>query len=178
VSTQRPGQRIGRVMLVLAWGAGLLLATHFFGEWQESRENPNQAPQSRHAENYVEVQLAGDGRGHFIASGQINEQPVSFLLDTGATDVAIPQAVAERLGLERGEAVGLMTANGRSEGYRTRLRSLRVGDIVLEDVRALVAPGFDGERILLGMSALRQLEFTQRDGTLVLRRYTPNRTQE
>lgn len=55
---------------------------------------------------------------------------------------------------------------------RTRLDSLQLGDIVLRDVRALVVPGLGGEQVLLGMSALKQLEFTQRGGTLLLRQTT------
>ena len=68
-----------------------------------------------------------------------------------------------------GLPVTLSTANGRSQGYRTHLDRLKLGDIVLQDVRALVAPGLGGEQVLLGMSALKQLEFTQRNGTLLLR---------
>ncbi|MGH8354419.1 MAG: retropepsin-like aspartic protease family protein [Pseudomonas sp.] len=172
MSEQSPGRRAGRVMLVLAWGAGLLLATRFFGQWEEARHNPNQAPASQRGAGYIEVRLAGNGQGHFVSSGRINGQEVRFLLDTGATDVAVPGALAERLGLERGLPVSLNTANGRSTGYRTQLQSLQLGEIVLQDVRALVAPGMDGDEVLLGMSALKQLEFTQRDGTLVLRQNT------
>ncbi len=156
-------------MLVLAWGAGLLLATHFFGRWENEQRNPNQVPASSRGEGYIEVRLAGNGQGHFLSSGQINGQAVLFLLDTGATDVAVPAELAKRLGLKRGAPVTLNTANGRSTGYRTHLERLQLGDIVLQDVRALVAPGMDGDEVLLGMSALKQLEFTQRDGTLVLR---------
>ena len=94
------------------------------------------------------------------------------MLDTGATDVAIPQELAERLKLEKGPGVRLSTANGLSEGYRTRIDRLQLGDIVLRDVRALVAPGLGGTQVLLGMSALKQLEFSQKGGTLVLRQST------
>ena len=66
-------------------------------------------------------------------------------------------------------SVILSTANVRSEGYRTQLDRLQLGDIVLRDVRAIVAPGLGGDQVLLGMSALKQLEFTQRSGTLLLR---------
>ncbi|WP_346427727.1 retropepsin-like aspartic protease family protein, partial [Pseudomonas aeruginosa] len=53
-----------------------------------------------------------------------------------------------------------------------RLDQLQLGDIRLSGVAALIAPGMDGDEVLLGMSALKQLEFTQRDGTLVLRQNT------
>ena len=111
-------------------------------------------------------------QGHFVASGQINGQPVDFMLDTGATDVAIPAEMAERLKLEQGFGVTLSTANGRTEGYRTRVDRLQLGDIVLRDVRAIVVPGLDGQQVLLGMSALNKLEFTQRGGTMLLRQTT------
>ena len=172
MSQQAPGKRAGRVLLILAWCAGLFLATRFFGEWEARRENPNSAVTSQQGAGYIEVKLVSNGQGHFVASGQINGQPATFMLDTGATDVAIPVALAERLGLEKGAPVTLSTANGRSQGYRTRLERLHLGDIVLRDVRALIAPGLDGEQVLLGMSALKQLEFTQRGGTMLLRQTT------
>lgn len=172
MSTQPPGKRAGRVLLVLAWGAGLFLATRFFGAWEQRQENPNAVVSSQQGDGFIEVQLQGNAQGHFVATGQINGQAVQFMLDTGATDVAIPSAVAERLGLARGVPVTVSTANGRSEGYRTRLDSVRLGAIELRDVRALVAPGLDGEQVLLGMSALKKLEFTQRGGTMLLRQTT------
>lgn len=167
--SQAPGKRAGRVMLVLAWVAGLFLATRFFGDWEQRQANPNSQISSQHGDGYVEVRLLGNGQGHFVADGLINGQAVHFLLDTGATDVAIPESLARQFSLERGAPVTLSTANGRTEGYRTRLDSLQLGDILLRDVRALVVPGLDGEQVLLGMSALKRLEFTQRGGTLLLR---------
>ncbi|QLF93107.1 TIGR02281 family clan AA aspartic protease [Pseudomonas sp. ABC1] len=169
------GSRIGRIMMLLAWGLGLWLAVRFFADWEASQVNPNSQPLSRIEGGEIEVQLAGNAQGHFVASGRINGQPVVFLLDTGATDVAIPAELIERLGLEKGAPLQLQTANGRTTGYRTVLKRLEIGDIVLHDVRALVAPGFDSEQILLGMSALKQLEFTQRAGTLVLRQHATDR---
>ncbi|WP_422420702.1 retropepsin-like aspartic protease family protein [Pseudomonas sp. GZD-222] len=167
--SQPPGKRAGRVLLVLAWAAGLFLATRFFGDWEQRQANPNTQVRSEHGEGFIEVQLAGNGQGHFVADGQINGQAVHFLLDTGATDVAIPERLGAKLDLQRGTPVMLSTANGRTQGYRTRLDTLQLGDILLRDVRALVVPGLDGDQVLLGMSALKQLEFTQRSGTLLLR---------
>ncbi len=171
--TQPAGHRAGRVMLVLAWAAGLFLATRFFADWEQARNNPNQHPVSVVQGERVEVRLAGNAQGHFVADGSINGQPVTFLLDTGATDVAIPLQLGERLGLPHGAPIALQTANGQATGYRTLLDSLRLGDILLRQVRAIVVPGFDGDQVLLGMSALKQLEFTQRGGTLVLRQDIP-----
>lgn len=159
-------------MWVLFWGAGLLLATHFFGGWEDRQRNPNQTPQSVHGEGFVEVSLASSRQGHYVVNGQIDGQDVTFLLDTGATQVAIPSQVAHDLGLQAGAPVQIRTANGLATAHRTRLERLQLGDIVLHDVSALIAPGMDGDEILLGMSALKQLEFSQKGGTLVLRQST------
>ena len=172
MSQQTPGKRAGRVLMVLAWCAALFLATRFFGQWEERQQNPNVVVSSELGDGFVEVKLIGNGQGHFVASGHINGQPVNFMLDTGATDVAIPAQMAERLKLEQGFGVTLSTANGRTEGYRTRVDRLQLGDIVLRDVRAIVVPGLDGDQVLLGMSALNKLEFTQRGGTMLLRQTT------
>ncbi|MBB2495321.1 retropepsin-like aspartic protease family protein [Aquipseudomonas ullengensis] len=170
--TPPAGQRAGRVMLICAWIAALALATYWFGNWEERRANPNQQPQSMHGEGFIEVRLASGRGGHYLLDGQIDGQTVTFLLDTGASAVAIPADLAKRLGLTRGAPVTLKTANGLSTGYRTHLTSLQLGEIQLHDVAALITPGMDGDEVLLGMSALKQLEFTQRDGTLVLRQTT------
>jgi aspartyl protease family protein len=172
MSRQPPGKRAGRVLMVLAWCAALFLATRFFGQWEARQQNPNVAVNSEQGEGFIEVKLVSNGQGHFVASGHINGQPVDFMLDTGATDVSIPASLAERLKLEKGFGVTLSTANGLSEGYRTRIDRLQLGDIVLRDVRALVAPGLHGDQVLLGMSALNKLEFTQRGGTMLLRQTT------
>jgi aspartyl protease family protein len=172
VSQQTPGKRAGRVFMVLAWCAALFLATRFFGQWEARQQNPNTVISSEQGEGFIEVKLASNTQGHFVASGQINGQPVDFMLDTGATDVSIPAELAERLKLEKGFGVTLSTANGRTQGYRTRIDRLQLGDIVLRDVRALVVPGLDGKQVLLGMSALNKLEFTQRGGTMLLRQTT------
>ncbi|WP_438866080.1 retropepsin-like aspartic protease family protein [Pseudomonas abieticivorans] len=172
MSSPVPGRRAGRFFFLLAWIAGLYLATRFFAGWEQREENPNQVVGSQHGQGYVEVNLLSNRQGHFVADGRVNGQKVQFMVDTGATFVAVPEPVARRLELERGMPVALNTANGRTQGYQTQLASLQLGDITLKGVRAVVMPGLDDEQILLGMSALKQLEFTQRGGNLLLRQTT------
>ena len=74
--------------------------------------------------------------------------------------------------MQPGAPIIISTANGRAKAHRTELNRLQLGDIVLKDVAALIAPGMGGDEVLLGMSALKQLEFTQRDGSLMLRQST------
>ena len=156
-------------MLLVAWVVAMGLATWLFGNWQSARDNPNQQPQSLHGNDYIELRLASGRGGHYLLNGQINARPVTFLLDTGATAVSIPAELAHDLQLKRGAPLQLSTANGTVTGWRTRLASLQLGDIRLHEVAAIIVPNMGDQQVLLGMSALKQLEFTQRDGTLVLR---------
>jgi aspartyl protease family protein len=98
-------------------------------------------------------------------------QWVRFILDTGATGVAVPDAVAQRLGLQRGRAFRTQTANGTGTSYAARLDSVSVGGIELQDVPAGITPGLQVDQVLLGMSFLKHIEFTQRGDTLTLRQY-------
>ena len=172
MSQQAPGKGMGRIFMIVAWCAGLYLATQFFGRWEQRQQNPNTEVTSQQGEGYIEVKLQANVQGHFVANGRLNNVPVEFLLDTGATDVAVPLDLARQLALPRGAAVTLNTANGRVQGYRTQIDRLQLGAIVLRDVRAVAVPGLEGEQVLLGMSALNKLEFTQRDGTMLLRQTT------
>ncbi len=114
------------------------------------------------------VVLEQDRNGHYEAQGTINGQPVSFLVDTGATDVSMPESAARALGLEFGPRVTVMTAAGPSEAWVTRLDEVTVGGIRRANVRATITSGnFDG--ILLGMSFLKHYSLQQQDGRLVIR---------
>ena len=117
-----------------------------------------------------EVVLQRNRQGHYLADGLINGRVTTFLVDTGATDVALPQDLANRLNLPRlGRALS-RTANGTVEVQRTRLDSVQLGALRLHDVRATILPGMAGDTpVLLGMSFLKHLELVQKDGYLTLR---------
>ena len=83
---------------------------------------------------------------------------MTFLLDTGATSVALPLALGRELGLKRGAAVTLQTANGAAPGYQTRLARVRLGPLELTDVGAVMSDGLDADFVLLGMSFLKRVE--------------------
>ena len=87
------------------------------------------------------IVLNADSRGHFLTPGAINGRPVSFMLDTGATTVALSAADATRIGIDfqKGTPVMMNTANGVAQGYRLRLSSVRVGDVEVYDVEAIVS---------------------------------------
>lgn len=105
--------------------------------------------------------------GHYFAEGLINGQPVAFLVDTGATDVAISEREARRLGLEFGPRITVMTAAGPAPAWMTRLDRVQVGGLSVDNVRASITPGL-GDQALLGMSFLRHFSLRQEDGRLVI----------
>ena len=119
------------------------------------------------------VTLAADLAGHFYADGQVNGGSVRFLVDTGATMVALPAKIADRLGIEyeKGQRGLIQTANGPTVAYRIKLDEVRLGGIALQNVDAVVIAHGLGIA-LLGMSFLNRVEM-QRDGqSMVLtRRY-------
>jgi aspartyl protease family protein len=161
-----PHRRSGTVMIAIAWLLALGGGWWYFDGWVARQNNPNQSLQS---DAPGEVVLVRNRYGHYVADGQINGTPVTFMLDTGATDVALPAELANRLGLRRGAAVMMMTANGQALAYQTRLDSVRLGPIVLHDVAASFGDGIGDDTVLMGMSFLKRLEFSQRDGKLILR---------
>jgi aspartyl protease family protein len=167
-----PHKKSGKFMLYIAWIIALGLLTLFFRPIEERQFNPNTSPSSRSDGAIKEVQLSRNRYGHYITSGLINNKAVVFLVDTGASEVSIPQNVAQKLGLKPGMALPRGTANGTIEVYMTELDQLQIGDIELYDLRASINPHMDGETILLDMSALREIEFRQRGSVLTLTQFT------
>lgn len=169
---QKPAeQRIGRGMLTIGWVLAFVVATLLIQRWQDKRHNPNAMPEASSANGVNQVVLQRNPQHHYLTDGTINGIPVTFLLDTGATAVAIPYALASKLGLKRGAEGLANTANGTTTIYRTNIDTLKLGSITLYDVDASITKGFKGDEILLGMSALKNVEFTHRNGTLILKQY-------
>ena len=164
--------RINVIMQTLAWLSFMVLGVLFFGDQLEAQYNPNRSVETRQNADTTEVRLRRNRLGHYVTAGTINDRPVNFLLDTGATGVAIGTAVANELGLKRGRRIATRTANGIAASYLTTLDTVSVGGISVRNVDATIAPGLRGEEILLGMSFLKNIEFAQRDDTLILRQYS------
>ncbi len=122
-----------------------------------------------------EVVLEPTLNGHFMAEGEINGEPVVFLVDTGATSVSFSRSLAEEIGIHRGNldfTASSRTANGIVAVARITLDSVEVGPIEIDDVRASVrnVESSGPEAVLLGMSFLSRLEgYEVRDGKFVMR---------
>ncbi len=162
----------GGVMIVAAWVLVLGILTAYFSGWLDQRDNPNQmVAGATTADGVREVLLKQNRWGHYVATGKINGIPVRFLLDTGATNVSVPERVAKKLKLKAGHPQTVETANGSITTFFTLLDQVNLGTIQLNDVRAHINPYMDSDEVLLGMSFLRHLELVQRDGNLTLRQY-------
>jgi aspartyl protease family protein len=120
------------------------------------------------ASDRASVTLAADSRGHFVAEGAVNGVPVRFLVDTGATLIALPAADAQRLGIDyrKGERGMVQTAGGPAAAYRVRLDTVKLGAIELNGVEGMVIEQGLGIA-LLGMSFLNRVEM-KRDGQMMM----------
>lgn len=159
----------GKPFMFIAWGLAIAMLVWFFEDKLQQQFNPNSQVQSHVDNGQVTVMLEQNRMGHYVARGKVNGQSVTFLLDTGATLVAIPEGLAQKLGLRKGRQGMSQTANGRVITYRTEIDRLQLGDIQLSNVAASITPGMDGDVILLGMSALKEFELMQKGDTLTLR---------
>ena len=115
------------------------------------------------------VVLTADARGHFLPTGSINGTTVRFLVDTGASMISIGANDARRIGIDpgKGERGITSTANGQAVVSRVKLNTVRVGDIVLHNVDALVHQN-DLPVTLLGMSFLNRMEMQRNGDTMTL----------
>jgi aspartyl protease family protein len=157
-------------MFVLFWVTVGIMATLYFSGLLDTRRNPNQnlvlVPS---ADGSTEVSLQRNRQGHYLATGLINGVEVEFLVDTGATYVALPASVANKLALKKGIPSTSHTAGGIVQTWLVELDSVQLGPIVRHKVRASVVPDMPGEGVLLGMSFLSDLELSQRGDTLIIR---------
>ncbi len=161
-------------MIAAAWILLLLLLTAVFNGLLEQQRNPNQMVETRMTDGGVlETTLKRNRQGHYVATGKINGTLVEFLMDTGATTISIPTGVANRLDLEVGPSAPVYTANGTIYVRLTRLDEVQLGSVKLRQVSANINPHMGGDSVLLGMSFLRDLEFSQRGDTLTIRQYGP-----
>jgi aspartyl protease family protein len=168
---KNPDSRLGQRML---WLAALGLLGGLYMLFSLFEDDASTTVTSVDINGATMVVLEQDRNGHYEAQGTINGQAVTFLVDTGATDVAMSESTARALGLDFGPRVQVMTAAGPANAWLTRLDEVTVGGIGRRNVRASITSGeFNG--ILLGMSFLKHYNLQQQDGKLEI---TENNTGE
>ena len=118
------------------------------------------------------VEIARDSRGHFQAEGRIDGRRIGFMVDTGASVIALNESSAAQIGIRPSPAdykANVSTANGTIKGARTRLAEVNVGGLIVRDVDAMVLPDEALSENLLGLSYLSKLKrFEFAGGKLVL----------
>jgi aspartyl protease family protein len=148
-----PTLKVVTVWLLVA--TGLFLAVQaFLAERQKSQFSVDGSS--------LLLQRAADG--HFHWPGRVNDQPIEFLVDTGATRTALPGRLARQLGLQAEREVRSSTAGGVVTGYEARVDLVLEGGIQVQRLRVTVLPDLGAP--LLGMDVLGRLRFTQQDGLL------------
>ena len=158
----RPGEFPGALKRVTVWL--LLGAAVFVGvqAWQSQQQRAHFSVDAR--SGAIELRRAPDG--HFHWPGTINGIAVDFLVDTGATGTAIPQALADRAGLAVEGSMRSSTAGGMVQGTLARADVVLQGGVRVDRLRVAVLPQLESP--LLGMDILSRMRFTQSEGVLRL----------
>lgn len=168
-SEDQEQKQLGHKFIVAMLIVAMIMVFFLFNNILESDYNPNQQVLTQELNQQRVVTLKRNRYGHYVTQGKINNHPVTFMLDTGASDISIPENIARKLKLKYGQERYYKTANGTIVGYLTTLKSSSIGNIKLKNIRASINPKMDGDEILLGMSFLKHIEFSQRGDTLILR---------
>ena len=120
----------------------------------------------------IEIVIPRSRNGHYFVEGSINAHPITFMVDTGATTVAIDVQTARAAGLPKGYPATFSTASGQAPGETIPRQSVTVGGLRVDDVTIAVINGV-GEVGLLGQNILRHLEVTQSGDRMILRTKPP-----
>ncbi len=121
------------------------------------------------ASGAARIVLTADSAGHFVTPGTINSRVVQFLVDTGATTIGLSIVDADRIGLlyRQGQVVQVGTANGVVRGWKISLSSVRLNDVEVYDIDAIVTP-VALPYVLLGNSYLTRFQMTRTNEQMVL----------
>ena len=161
---------------ILLMAAGALGAARYMDHQAKSGGNamamasrPAAAPAS--SANYRTVTLNSDGRGHFQVDARVDGRSIAFLVDTGASVIALRESAAARLGIHpsvRDYTARASTANGVVKAAPVVLNRVEVNGITVRDVQAFVMPDEGLGTNLLGMSFLSRVKWSHDRGRLVL----------
>jgi aspartyl protease family protein len=168
---QHSTKKLGMMFTVSGWILGFLLLALIFSKVVDHQSNPNQSVATSQSSQFKEIVLERNRYGHYVFDGEINGKSVTFLVDTGATEISIPANLQTYLQLKAGRSFSVSTANGVVSVYSTRLDELKLGKILLTDIKAHLNPGLPDDQILLGMNVLKNMELVQRGDSLIIRQY-------
>ena len=122
------------------------------------------------SENNSPVSLYADQAGHYFGNLSINGVSLKYVVDTGATTVALNSGDAKyaKIDYEKGERIVMSTANGDVNAYLVKINTLKIGTIILNNVVATVNEGGSPPMVLLGMTALNRMSMKNDNAILTL----------
>ena len=153
---------IGIGMISIAWLLIMVVAALWYQEWAEQQLNPNRKVSGSSNGISTSIKLAANKQHQYIAKGQIGDVHGVFIVDTGATELA------RRANLAQGAPSKAMTANGLITVYSTIIPVMNIGPLEIREVEASINPAMQGSGILLGMSALKDMEIVHSNGILTI----------
>ncbi len=157
-------KKLGTGMLAIAWGLLLFIIFIIFYIFDQDKVTTVTG-----SNGDVELHIPLSRDHTYELYGKINGVSAHFLVDTGASSIAIPEKVAIKAKLKKGMPITTETAGGHNTAYLTTINKLYIGDnILLKNVKATINPSLPGNTALLGMGALHQLDFQQSNKTLIL----------
>lgn len=158
--------RLGAFTIAAVWLAVAGVLYLVFDRIEQNR----QASLQPYALSSGDLVIPRQRGGHFHVEGEVNRQPVRFLVDTGASHVSVSQALATRAGLPAGQSITLHTANGQRPGQLVRNVPVRAGHLVLNDTSVTVGlSGMPPDQTLLGQAFLKHFDVEIRRDDMVLR---------
>lgn len=157
-------RRLGAIFLIVGWiiAIGLVVILVNFSLFGTKE------PMISSSQVGTQITILRDNDSHFRLKGTINNIPVTFLLDTGASSVAVSDELANRAGLDPKAQLTAETANGSAVGYFTVIDTIVLGTVELNNVNAVIVPNMSSDQALLGMNVLRRFQINQTENTMVL----------
>ena len=161
--------KYSKTFIYIFWILLFVVGYYGFGLYIENQNNPNQNPEVSIGQEGQHIVYLNANQNHsYLVNGRINNYPVKFLVDTGATSVVIPSSVARKIGLRKGYPYRAKTANGIITVYSTKIDKISIGNIFLSNIDASINTSEKSDIILLGMSALKHLEIHYKNKMMIL----------
>lgn len=118
--------------------------------------------------NLTKIKIYPSYDNHYKIYGFLNNYKIDFLIDTGATNIAISNKLARKLGIKKLNTVSVRTASGETVGYRAIIDSIKIGPITFSNVSATIMPNMDDDYALLGMNILKHFKIEKTKDYLIL----------
>lgn len=163
-NNQTNPNRLGGVFLIIGWVISITLVS-FLIHLAFYAPKP---PTITEIHNGLQITINRSHDAHFRIPGKINDVEVVFLVDTGATTIAVSDNVAREAELPILNPVITQTAGGQSTGYFTSIESIEIGDAQFTDFTAIVIPEMQGADVLLGMNFLKNFNIKQDQQQMIL----------